>query len=98
MINKIENLMQLARIYKTDKLDHGYIPHYASFLPETCSNLLEIGVAKGGSLQMWNDLYGTDCEIHCIDLFKDEKHVSPRWCRRHEFVPYVGDQSDLQFL
>jgi len=95
---RLINLEKLATIYHTDKGEHGYMPFYAEYLPDQCRDLLEIGVAKGGSLRLWNSIFGTDCEIHVLDLFGDPQHVSMRWCRRNEFVPHQGDQSDTTCL
>src|SRR6185503_3154696 len=98
MTKRLIALDTLAQIYQTDKREHGYLPHYEKYLPDKCRWLLEIGVAHGQSLHLWNDLYGTDCEISAIDLFEDPEHKSPRWCRRNEYIPYIEDQSDTNFL
>lgn len=97
-MNKEQFLLQLAGKYGTDKLGHGYIPHYAQYLPDTCSSLLEIGCYKGASLKMWDEFYGQDCDIHTIDLFGEPGLMSIRECRRLEFVPHQGDQKDISFL
>jgi hypothetical protein len=92
-------LEQYARQHKTDKLEHGYLPYYVKHLPETVTNLLEIGVAKGASALMWNDWYGREeVDIHLIDLFLNPDFVTPRWCRNRGFVPHQGNQSDTTFL
>jgi len=98
MQERQRKMEDLARTYGTDKLAHGYFESYAQHLPDTCRSLLEIGVAKGASLKLWNEVFGRSCEIEAIDLFEDQEHVGQRWCRRWEFVPYKGDQSDINFL
>lgn len=90
-------LDELAAKYGTDKLEHGYLPHYRNFLPQECRSLLEIGAAKGASALMWRDYY-PDCDIHLLDLFGDPDHVSVKWCREHFFVPHQGDQGSLKVL
>lgn len=90
-------LEELAAKYKTDKLEHGYLPHYEQHLPTTCRSLLEIGAAKGASAMMWREHY-PDCDIHLLDLFLDASHVSVKWCREHFFVPHQGDQGSLKVL
>jgi len=90
-------LQSIAGNFKTDKIEHGYIPHYAEHLPENCRYLLEIGVAKGESALMWRKYY-PDCDIHILDLFGDPAHVSTKWCRVNFFVPHRGDQSDANVL
>ncbi len=91
-------LTQLAQQYGTDKLEHGYMPHYALHMPDTVRAMLEIGCCQGASLRMWDAFYGLDTDIHTIDLFKDPKHLSARAARREEFITHVGDQSDIEFL
>lgn len=90
-------LTELAAKYGTDKLEHGYIPHYEKHLPAGCRCLLEIGAAKGASALMWRD-YFPDCDIHILDLFLNPDFVSAKWCRENFFVPHQGDQGDLNVL
>ena len=98
MIN-ISRLNELGNKYPSDKKTHGYYPHYASNLPERCRMLLEIGVATGLSLEIWNELYGPDeVDIHCLDLFKNTDFVGTRWCRNRGFFPIQGDQSSMETL
>jgi len=56
-------------------------------------NVLEFGVAHGGSLQMWKHyfgpkakIYGVDINPHCKQLEEDQIKI------------FIGDQSDRQFL
>jgi hypothetical protein len=91
------NLTDLATKHHTDKLEHGYLPHYQQHLPTLCRSLLEIGAAKGASALMWQEFY-PDCDIHLLDLFLDPNHVSVKWCREHFFVPHQGDQGSLKVL
>jgi hypothetical protein len=90
-------LTDLAQKHLTDKLEHGYLPHYQQHLPAQCRSLLEIGAAKGASALMWQEFY-PDCDIHLLDLFLDPNHVSAKWCREHFFVPHQGDQGSLKVL
>lgn len=90
-------LEELATQYGTDKLEHGYLPHYQQHLPSQCRSMLEIGAAKGASALMWRDYY-PDCDIHLLDLFGDPNHVSVKWCRERFFVPHQGDQGSLKVL
>jgi cephalosporin hydroxylase len=54
---------------------------------------LEIGVSKGGSLQMWQRYFGPLAQIIGIDINPDcKKHESPGIFIR------IGDQSDPEFL
>lgn len=63
-------LAELAAKYKTDKLEHGYIPFYESTLPKSPKRILEIGVKQGASIRMWKE-YFPDTEIHGLDLFEE---------------------------
>lgn len=56
-------------------------------------NILEIGIAQGGSLEMW-DKYFSDCHIVGVDIrdklqnkFKDKDNINV----------YIGDQSSVDF-
>jgi hypothetical protein len=46
---------------------------------------------------MWREYY-PDCDIHILDLFMDNNHVSTNWCRKNFFVPHRGSQSDINVL
>ena len=98
-MTKLEFLTSLAEKYGTDKNQHGYLPVYAQYLPDTCRTFIEVGVAKGASAMMWNDFYGSEelC-IHLVDLFINPDFVSERWCWNRHFIPHKGSQSDLRFL
>jgi hypothetical protein len=55
--------------------------------------VLEIGVFKGGSLQMWHDYFGPGCRIVGIDVNPD--------CLRFQddnTTILIGDQADRNFL
>lgn len=54
--------------------------------------ILEIGVAQGGSIDMWNHYFDGDCTIYAID-------IDPR-CKRFEkdnVKIFIGDQGDPNF-
>lgn len=95
MKSRLQQLEELAKMYPTDKNQHGYLTSYAEFLPEYCNSLLEIGVAKGDSLLLWNSFYKNTCDISGLDLFEDKNHVTPRWLRNRNFVPYICNQIDI---
>lgn len=69
MVNDV-TLSELAFMYGTDKLDHGYIPFYEQHLPKNPKKILEIGIKEGRSIQMWQK-YFPDAEIHGLDLFQE---------------------------
>lgn len=100
MNDKEQRLSTFARRFGTDKVDHhSYMGPYAQCLPDKCRSMLEIGVAKGASAQLWDAFYGKDeLDLFLLDLYKDPNHVSPRWVRNHGWTPIIGDQSDLNVL
>lgn len=69
-------LEELAAKYRTDKLDHNYLPHYAKHLDSSLTDqvLLEIGVAGGASLRMWQDYYPTATIIGIDDSLPNINH------------------------
>ena len=55
--------------------------------------LLEVGVSRGGSLQMWSDYFGKGSKFYGID-------IDPR-CKEFENENtkiFIGSQSDRKFL
>lgn len=69
-----------------------YDQHFNKFKGKSIT-ILEIGVYKGGSLQMWRNYFGDNCKIVGID-------INPM-CKRfeNEFTKvFIGSQSDRNFL
>lgn len=69
MVNTV-TLSELAYMYGTDKLHHGYMPFYETHLPKNPKKILEIGVKEGRSIQMWQK-YFPEASIHGLDLFME---------------------------
>lgn len=88
-----KTLSELAFMYGTDKLSHGYMEFYEKYLPENPKKILEIGVREGRSIKMWMQ-YFPDAVIHGLDLFKefpvpfDDERV--KW--------HQGNQCDWELL
>ncbi len=65
------NLTQLGLKYGTDKATHhGYTEHYHERFKDIrmdVKNVLEIGTAKGASIQMWRD-YFPNAMIYTVDI------------------------------
>lgn len=85
-------LCKLAKKYGTDKGadQHNYTPYYSIFfeaLKFVPLNLLEIGIDKGASVQMWNDYFKSG-EIHGIDLRGDYQYLFDEGITTH-----IVDQS-----
>lgn len=58
--DSLSSLTSLAYKYGTDKLVHGYLPHYDlrfQSLADAPIRLLEIGIYQGASLRMWRDYF-----------------------------------------
>jgi hypothetical protein len=69
-----------------------YDRHFSRFRNKKIT-LLEIGVFKGGSLEMWREYFGENCQIIGID-------INPL-CKRFEnnnTKIYIGSQDDRDFL
>ncbi|MBJ6373261.1 class I SAM-dependent methyltransferase [Sedimentitalea arenosa] len=75
---------------------HHYIPIYDRYLARfrgTKVRFLEIGINKGGSLQMWRNYFGADAVIYGIDINED--------CARFDGQAAqvrIGSQADPEFL
>jgi hypothetical protein len=95
------NLSKLARIYGTDKYEHGYTPIYTNYFQKRklqILNVLEIGIGggvdtkKGGnSLKMWAK-YFPHAAITGIDIY-DKSLIDYR-----RIKTMIGSQSDRNFM
>jgi hypothetical protein len=56
-------------------------------------HLAEIGVAAGGSLQMWRDYLGPQAVVHGVDVDPAARAMEGEGFRIH-----IGDQADSEFL
>lgn len=86
-------LSELAFMYGTDKLEHGYMSFYEKYLPKNPKKILEIGVREGKSVQMWLKHF-PDTIVHGLDLFEEFpvpfQHERVTWHR--------GNQCDWELL
>jgi hypothetical protein len=75
---------------------HHYIPLYDRYLSQfrgTSFKFLEIGVFKGGSLQMWRNYFGPDAVIMGIDINPDCAQFDGQ-----SGMVRIGSQDDPEFL
>jgi len=93
--SRIDKMIRLAKELQTDKIDHGYLPHYDKYLPENPTRILEIGVLKGASVKMWKELF-PEADIHCLDLF--EEFDPRRELTNLGITCWKGSQSDYGLL
>ena len=94
-ISQIENYFYNNKknlIHKWDHYFEIYDRHFKKYKGKDVV-LLEVGVSKGGSLQMWSDYFGEGSKFYGID-------IDPR-CKEFENENtkiFIGSQSDRKFL
>lgn len=95
----MKSLEEIARYKETDKSSdiHNYCVKYEKYLPFDRLKdikILEIGIANGGSLEMWKEFYpnssivGVDIEASC----KQYENID------EEIFVEIGSQYDSEFL
>ena len=94
-ISQIENYFyknEKNLIHKWDHYFEIYDRHFKKYKNKNIV-LLEVGISRGGSLQMWSDYFGKDSRFFGID-------IDPR-CKEFENKNtkiFIGSQSDKKFL
>ena len=94
-MNPLEKFFFLGEHNKMTKWCHYfdvYHRHFERFRNKPVT-VLEIGVWGGGSLQMWKDYFGKECNIIGIDIMEE--------CKNYEedrIKIYIGSQEDRSFL
>ena len=71
---------------------NAYQKHFSKFRGKECK-LLEIGVQSGGSLEMWKQYFGDNCEIYGVDI--DDNVLNLKY--DFEVNISIGDQEDPAF-
>lgn len=54
------SLLDIGRRYGTDKVSHGFLPHYENYTKQfryDNVNVMEIGVFHGASIKMWHEYF-----------------------------------------
>lgn len=69
-----------------------YHHHFQRYRGQPLS-MLEIGVAHGGSLQMWKQYFGPKAKIYGLDINPDCKSLE-----EDQIEIFIGDQSDRGFI
>lgn len=70
----------------------AYEEHFGKFVNQSMT-MLEIGLGKGGSLQMWKRYFGPVAHIVGIDIRPRAKEYE-----EHQITVEIGDQGDSDFL
>lgn len=94
-MNPLEQFFFCGKHNKMTKWCHYfevYHRHFERFRHKPVT-ILEIGVWGGGSLQMWKDYFGTECNIIGIDIMEECKNYE-----EERIKIYIGSQEDREFL
>lgn len=93
-----KDLLEIGSRKNTDKAAHGYLQKYEFFLKKfknDAFNLLELGIFKGSSLNMWHDyfpnatIYGCDLNLQCAKFRNDRINI---------IITNLGNSSSYRFL
>ena len=94
------SLIELVNNAKTDKNTvHSYLDLYQSLLEHkktTATNVLEIGVAEGGSIKLWYDFF-PNATIHGVDI-QNMDHVWHEIRDKDRIRLYSRDAYDSEFV
>ncbi len=94
-MNPLEKFFFQGKHNKMTKWCHYfevYHRHFERFRNRPVT-ILEIGVWGGGSLQMWKDYFGKECNIIGIDIMEECKNYE-----EERIKIYIGSQEDRDFL
>ena len=97
-MSETKNLKSIAEIYKSDKIEHGYIQNYENYFEKIRNGnlkILEIGIADGKSLLTWSD-YFKNSIIVGIDIHKID--VKEKKLDRNNIKVHQGSQSNKTFI
>jgi hypothetical protein len=95
MDNSLRNIFETHSGRLIHKLDH-YIEVYEKYFSKyrnTYVVILEIGVAHGGSLQVWKKYFGDKAKIYAVDINPECKTLE-----EENVKIFIGSQEDKTFL
>jgi hypothetical protein len=99
-MNKFEeyfhNTDKKLRIHKWLHYFDIYDRHFKKFIGKN-PVILEIGVASGGSLEMWDHYFDGNCQIYGIDIESAAADV-PDKLGKNNIKVFIGSQEDRTFL
>ena len=98
----MRNLKKLAKEFKTNKYDLGYIDIYEKYfenIKDDKLNILEIGIDKGPSLKVWSkyfinskiaalDIVPSDLKIENVEIEPEEKNDENNPIKEEKQNPY----------
>jgi len=94
-MNKLEQYFYSNRgkiIHKWLHYFEIYNRHFSRFIGKDVT-ILEIGVFKGGSLELWRHYFGNNCKIYGIDINPECKNLES-----DQIEIVIGDVEDREFL
>jgi len=86
-----ESVKEGPGIWKWQHYFNIYHQYLQKFVGQEVS-IVEVGVYSGGSMPMWREYFGDDCQVHGIDIQPDCKVYE----NDHTTI-HIGDQADRQF-
>lgn len=93
-LSEMERFYLLGRHNRSHKFAHYfeiYNHHFAKYIGKDV-NIMEIGVNKGGSLQIWKQIFGPGSKIFGVDIDPATKTMED-----DQISIYIGDQADRAF-
>lgn len=88
------NQPKKLRIHKWHHYFEIYDRHFSKY-KDTNPVIVEIGVAGGGSIEMWNHYFSNKCTIYGVDIDPACKSVEDHFSNVKIFI---GDQNNEEFL
>lgn len=79
------------RSYKWLHYFEIYNRHFQKYLGKDIT-IMEVGVNRGGSLQIWKEIFGTKTKIYGVDITPDCKQFED-----DQIKIFIGDQADRDF-
>ena len=99
LFNKFEeyfwNKNKKLKVHKWHHYFKIYDLHFNRFIDKN-PTILEIGVSKGGSLEMWNSYFNGKCQMYGIDIDDNCLNV-PNVLEADNIKIEIGDQNDRNF-
>jgi len=86
-----DNITEGPGVWKWLHYFEVYQRHLSKFVGRAVT-VVEIGVYSGGSMPMWRHYFGTNCEIHGVDIQPECKVYEAAHTTIH-----IGDQADHEF-